>query len=82
MASTQYETSPSSTTYMWDLGHGSDCSLSTLFGNMQTVSKILLTSRQRTVGLCWGPKNKGSEEILDPFRKLRSWHLVPSRHGK
>ena len=22
------------------------------------------------MGLCWGPENKGSKEILDPFRKL------------
>ena len=55
---------------MWNLGHGSDCNLSVLFGDTRTVSKILLTSRQRTVGLCWGPENKGSKEILDPFRKL------------
>ena len=70
MAWSQDGTSPSSTTYMWNLGHGSDCNLSVLFGDTRTVSKILLTSRQRTVGLCWGPENKGSKEILDPFRKL------------
>ena len=43
-----------------------------------------LFSLQRHLGECHGPQHSSwfEEEFSTTFRKLRSWHLVPSLHRK